>query len=375
MTSLERREARYQRRRAKRETKKRKWQEGHGLDDVAALDSLDESADLAAVGVDWKAPVQRYKMNQLAYVYDTHRHLVNGDDIRKGFNCFFICERGKKRFIQSVHFSERVVQKSLCRNALIPVLTRSLIYDNGASQQGKGTAFARSRLKTHLMRHIRHHGKDGGILLIDLHDYFGSVDHDKLKAVYRKEFADDRLLKLTSSFIDAFDSGIGLGSEVSQISAIAYPNEIDHFIKEKLQIKGYGRFMDDSYLIHEDIGYLTECLKIIRSMYREYGIELNEKKSRICDLKHGFKYLKTRYYITNSGKIIMKPSRDSITRERRKLKKQANLVNKEIMTFEQVRTSYASWKGSMSDRNAHRTVQNMDRLFNKLFIENRDEWR
>ena len=133
--------------------------------------------------------------------------------------------------------------------------------------------------------------------------------------------------------------------------------------------------MDDSYLIHEDTEYLKECLDIIREMYKELGIELNEDKTRICDLKHGFTFLKTKYFITDKGRIIMKPCRDAITRERRKLKKQARLVNEGIMTFEQVRTSYTSWRGSMQPRNAHRTVQSMDQLFNKLFIENREEWR
>ena len=165
MTSEERREARYKRRKLKRKEKKRLLLKKYSFDRVASLNSLDEAAKLAARGVSWKASVQRYRMNQLAYIYDTHEHLLNGDDVRKGFNCFWVCERGKRRYIQSVHFSERVVQKSLCRNALIPVMTHGLIYDNGASQEGKGTQFALDRLKIHLERHFRHHGKEGGSCL------------------------------------------------------------------------------------------------------------------------------------------------------------------------------------------------------------------
>lgn len=372
MTSEERKEARYKRRKAKRKAKKKPLLDKYNFDRVVSLDSLDEAARLAARGVSWKASVQRYRMNKLVNIYDTRERLLKGDDIRKGFNCFWVCERGKQRFIQSVHFSERVVQKSLCRNALIPVLTKSLIYDNGASQEGKGTQFALDRLKVHLERHFRHHGKEGGILLIDLHDYFRSIVHEVLKEIYLGTFDDERLITLVFQFIDAFDKGMGLGSEVSQISAIAYPNRIDHYIKEVLMIKGYGRFMDDSYLIHEDISYLEKCRDRIRQMYHDIGIEFNEKKTKICDLKHGFTFLKTRHFITETGKIIRKPCRDSITRERRKLKKQAKLVDENIMTFEQVRVSYASWKGSMAHRDAYRTVSNMDKLFNKLFIEN---WR
>ena len=37
------------------------------------------------------------------------------------------------------------------------------------------------------------------------------------------------------------------------------------------------------------------------------------------------------------------------------------------MTFEQVFTSYQSWRGSMKYRNARKTLFNMDLVFKKLF--------
>jgi len=61
-------------------------------------------------------------------------------------------------------------------------------------------------------------------------------------------------MKITSALIYAFgNKGLGLGSQVSQISAVFYPNSVDHFIKDKLGIKTYGRYMDDGYIIHNNI--------------------------------------------------------------------------------------------------------------------------
>ena len=82
--------------------------------------------------------------------------------------------------------------------------------------------------------------------------------------------------------------------------------------------------------------------------------------------------LKTRFYITETGRIIMKPCRESITRERRRLKKQAKLVESGVLTFDAVRCSYASYIGSLQHRDAYRTIQSMNRLFNRLFIE---QWK
>lgn len=372
MTSEERRERRYLRRKAARDAKRRaKLSEYDDFDRVASLNSLNKAADEAQVGVAWKASVQRYNYTRMLNIYRTHQDLLKGRDIRKGFICFDLMERGKLRHIKSVHFSERVVQKSICRNALYPVLTNSLIYDNGASQRGKGTQFALDRMTLHLVRHIHRHGRTGGILLIDFSDYFGQADHAALEKIYRAAFNDDRLRALGLSFIYAFgEIGLGLGSETSQINAVALRSPSDHFVKEVLRIKGYGAYMDDSYLIHEDVEYLRECLEKLREVYARYGITINEKKTKICDLRHGFTYLKTRFYITDGGHIIKKPCRDAITRERRKLKKQAKLLEAGVLTFENIRTSYASWRGSMSHRDAYRTVKSMDALFNRLFIEN-----
>ena len=374
MTSEERRERRYLRRKAARDAKRRKKLSKYDdFDRVASLDSLNKAADEAQKGVAWKASAQRYNATRMLNIYRTHRDLLAGKDIRKGFICFDLMERGKLRHIKSVHFSERVVQKSICRNALYPILTNSLIYDNGASQRGKGTQFALDRLTIHLMRHIHRHGRKGGILLIDFTDYFGQADHKALEKIYAVTFKDERLRALGISFITAFgDKGLGLGSETSQINAVALRSPSDHYVKEVLMIKGYGAYMDDSYLIHEDADYLKECLEKLREIYAEYGITINEKKTKICDLRHGFTYLKTRFYITESGHIIKKPCREAITRERRKLKKQAKLLGAGILTFENIRTSYASWRGSMSHRDAYRTVKSMDALFDQLFIES---WR
>lgn len=368
MTSEDRHKARYLRRRAKREEKKNNLEERFNFDKVSSLNSLDKAVFLASKGVRWKASVQRYRVNKLANVYKTHENLINGVDVRRGFTKFDIFERGKLRHIQAVKFSERVVQKSICKNALLPILTNGMIYDNGASQKGKGTHFAMRRLQKHLERHFRHHGREGGILLIDLHDYFASIDHEKLKALISEKIKDERTLLYTFRFIDAFDKGLGLGSEVSQIGAVFYPNKIDHYIKEVLRIKGYARFMDDSYLIHKDIQYLRNCLTIIRDLYASLGISLNEDKTRICDFKHGFTFLKTRYFITKTGHIIKKPCREAVTRERRKLKKQALMLENKILTFKDIETSYCSWRGAMVHRNARKTIQSMDNLYNNLFI-------
>lgn len=51
-----------------------------------------------------------------------------------------------------------------------------------------------------------------------------------------------------------------------------YLSGMDHFIKEKLGIRYYGRYMDDFYLIHEDKAYLQYCRGEIEQYVARLGL-------------------------------------------------------------------------------------------------------
>ena len=323
-----RRQDRYLRRKEKREKQKEKFKD-IDFEDVAGLDALFDAAYKSAKGVKWKASVQKYILNILFNINKARKSLLANKDIRLGFIEFDINERGKIRHIRSVHFSERVIQKALCSNVLYPVLTSNLIMDNGASQKNKGTHFATQRLIKSLHKYYRHYGNEGYVLTIDFKSYFDNINHEKLKEIYRQNFTDENILKLSDDFIDAFgEMGLGLGSETSQISAVAYINSIDHFIKENLRIKAYGRYMDDSYIIHPSKSVLKSILEVLNKKYEQLGIKVNPKKTNIKKLKSGFTFLKTRFFLTDTGKVLKKPCRSSITRQRKRLKRQAVLYQK-----------------------------------------------
>lgn len=337
------------------------------FENVCSFSALYRAAEEAANGVRWKASVQRYLLNNVINSVRAGNDLRRRKNPCKGFICFDICERGKLRHIRSVHFSERVIQKSLCKNALYPILTHNLIYDNGASQKYKGTAFALSRLQKHLEQHYRKFGNSGFVLLIDFKSYFDNINHEVLKKYYRKYIKDENLLWLTDLFVDAFGKkGLGLGSETSQIHAIAYPNEIDHFIKDQCGVKAYGRYMDDSYIISDSKEYLEQILTQLRRKFEQLHITVSPKKTHITDLRHGFCFLKTRFFLTDSGKIIKKPCRKSVTAERRRIKKQSKLIDAGIMSADEAMISFVSWRGSMKGRHAAKTIYNMVKLLRKV---------
>lgn len=336
------------------------------FEDVASFSALMKSAEKCRKNVMWKSSTQMFRINQIRWCASLSNDLMSGKYKPRGFNEFDICERGKTRHIRSVHISERCVQKSLVENALRPIIEPRLIYDNSASIKGKGTDFALRRLKKHLADHYRKHGRKGGILTMDYASYFDSINHEILLNKLREVIDDNRIYELTKLFIDAFpgECGLGLGSEVSQTCAIYYPNDIDHYIKEQLHIRGYGRYMDDSYLIHEDVEYLKECKARIEEKLRGLKLELNPKHTNITRFDRGsFSYLKKRFCITETGKILVRLNRKNVTRNRRKLKRMAQ---KGVDEPSASRT-YQSWRGYAKQCSAYNSARNMEQLFYSLW--------
>ena len=365
MNSLERKDARYQRRKAKRNNDQ--YKDCDDFDKVFTYEHLYESYKKARQNVAWKASVQSYITEAPLKIYQTYEMLKEGIYVSRGFYEFDIFERGKQRHIKSVCIDERVVQRCLCDYCLVPILSRSFIYDNGACLKDKGYTFAQNRVVKHLRDYYRHFGNDGYVLIFDFKKYFDNISHDVIKKILHKAIKDERIIKQTEHFIDMFGNvGVGLGSQISQIFALAVPNYLDHFIKEKLHIKYYGRYMDDGYLIHNSKEYLQYCLQKISDICDKLGIKLNLKKTQIIKLSRGFTFLKAKFLISKTGKIIKRLARKSITTMRRKLKKFIKKLNDKF-TKKDVYQSYQSWRAYANNFDSHRTVCNIDKLYKKLF--------
>lgn len=340
------------------------------MEAVADLDNLYGSALASARGVAWKASVQRYMINVLRNVAKARGDLLEGNDIRRGFTHFDIYERGKLRHISSVRFSERVCQKSLSVNALVPAISPTLTAGCSANIKGRGTDYAIRRLKSQLADHYRRHGAEGWVLLVDFENYFASIDHGAARRLVRRALDDPEVVALFDLLLDAQgERGLGLGSEPNQIVAVALPSPVDHMAEELLGVEATGRYMDDSYYISMSRERLWWSLGMIEARCASLGIVVNRRKTKIVKLSRGFTFLKKKFSYGRNGRVVVRACRDSITRERRKLKKHAAMVARGEMTMGQAEQSYQSWRGHMAHLDGHWTVLSMDALYRDLFTK------
>lgn len=380
MTSEERREARYQRRSRLRQERRLARSRACGdFEDVFSYTNLFRSTHICCKTVAWKCSTQRYRMDVVGNTAKAREQLLAGTYKSKGFIEFQLYDRGKWRRIRSVHISERVIQRNLCDKVVTPLFQPAFIYDNAASVKGKGIDFAMDRLNCHLQRHFRKHGLKGGILVFDFTDYFGRAQHDTVKAELTRRVHDPRTRALANTFLDNFGPiGYGLGSQISQNAALMLPNLLDHVIKQELGIEGYARYMDDGYLIHEDIHYLEHCLERIKEVCASLGVTLNMRKTKIKPITAGIVFLKTKFILTSTGKVLRKMSRAGVRAMKRKLRKFKRWLDEDRFTLEDVRAAYESWRGHMRRGNSYKALCRVDAFFKHLFgfhPDDKSKWR
>ena len=316
----------------------------------------------ARVGKRGKASTAHFEANAVQAVLKLERILKTKRYIPSTFEVFMVYEP-KKRLVQAPAFVDKVLQHALVDNILYEELTRSFIRDNTATQIGKGTHDGLNRLKVHMTDYFRKRkGRDeearrraglpprpieewdyaqGWVLKADVRKFFASIDHDIVKTMLRKRIKDDKVFELMCIYIDVSE-GLPLGYQTSQLLALMYLDEFDHWVKERLEIKYYGRYMDDFYLIHESKDYLRDCLREINKYIGDLKLELNEKTG-ITPLRNGIDFLGFHSYLTETGKVIRKLRHASAKRMKRRIKKWAREQQEGTADLAHIWDSYQAW--------------------------------
>lgn len=326
MNSQERREARYQRRKAKRQKRREER--------CAALGSIDQVFSYRKMffygrkccnGVRWKRSAQNFELHLFSGTAKRRRQVLNGTWKPKKCVHFTLYERGKVRPIDAPHITDRQIHKTLCNEVLIPPYTPSMIYDNGASQRGKGLHWHYRRIEEHLHWHFRRYGREGAVLQIDLKGYFPNAPHALIYQRHQQLITDPALRELADKIIrfspcPTPGRGMPLGVEPSQQEMVALPSQIDNWVKCQARVEYDGHFMDDNILFFPTIEEAKRMGHEIVRRFEAKGIRVNRRKCSVTPLTKPFRFCKARFTLTETGKVKINGSRDGVKRARRKLK-------------------------------------------------------
>lgn len=342
----------------------------------------------------FKHSTQLFEMNHLLTTAHIRRGFITGDYKPDPGNKFPINERGHPRYITSNTMVDKTVNHLLCDEVLTPSISKYLIYDNGASQKGKGVAFHRRRFEARLHQYFMQNGTNEGYILLWTSPAIMPTSRTtsawrcsrrswSAKSKIRRRWAITEMLlplifktfeqdvsRFTDKEIEAMMAGkidpmlnygvdpalltgekmlrkgVDIGSQPSQNIGIVCPYRLDNYAKIVKAVKGYGRYTDDSYAIARTREELLELLDGLEKEAKEYGLIINRKKTRIVKLSSEFRHLQVCYSLTETGRVIRKISPKNITRERRKLKAYKRLLDSGRIDYATVENAFKSWLGS-----------------------------
>ena len=222
----------------------------------------------------------KYKIKRFEDFYSINigrvKKTFENENYGGGLYNIFLIQEPKYRIIMSQNIYDKLINHVVVDKFLLPVLDKSLIETNIATRLNKGTHFGIKLIK----KYLNGLKKDTIYALkYDISKYFYNIDHEILMDLLCKKFKDKKVLNILTKIIDSTDKeyvnktiinlksveidrirnlnisekekmikireieqiplykkgrGLPIGNMTSQILAVFYLNELDHFIKEDL---------------------------------------------------------------------------------------------------------------------------------------------
>ena len=337
------------------------------IEDIIGFEALWDSMMKCKRGVIWKDSVAGFCLDAIRQVSHLYDELVDGI-YKERPHKYFTIRYPKERAIMSISFRDRVYQRSLNDVGIYPAMSKSFIYDNAACQKGKGADFARNRFKCHLQRYYRKHGADGYVLKMDVRGYYPNMRHDVAKETFKRRL-DPEVYQRAEAILDSFPGEVGFnpGSQIIQIAGISVLDGIDHYIKERLRVRHYLRYMDDMLIVGNNRSELEQIWKDVDKRLQEIGFELHPTKTRIIPIRDGIMFLGFEYRLTETGKVIMSIDPTRVKAIRRKLYRMVKKAKAGLLTRAKVDESYQSWRSHAAKGNSWKLLKRMDTYYNSLW--------
>lgn len=263
---------------------------------------------------------------------------LNNRTYKIGKSITFIVTNPKPREIFAADFRDRVVHHLVVRK-LEPLFEKVFIEDTYNCRKGKGTLYGVIRLQNKIRDISNNFTEDCYIAKFDMQGFFMSIHKPTLNKMLqdfidKNYFEEDKELikwlvemivlhcpekncirkspkskwklidKSKSLFYNGDEYGLAIGNLTSQMFANFY--YLHHFDRKMVKtFEGYGRYVDDFYVIDKDKNHILSKIDSIKSyLYDELQIKLHPDKFYLQHYSKGIKFTgmvvkESRTYIGN----------------------------------------------------------------------------
>ena len=358
---------------------------GEQFDRAASLHELRKKAKKCKKHVSRKNYVMQFYITRVSSCTRLRDEIITGRyKLRKGRKVKIF--RPKKREATAPWQRDRIWQQSMIDNGVYDDLVRGFIPNNFACQRNtpkykKGTDAAIRNVINSLQRLYRKApGQPIYGVHLDIKKYFPSTPHEEVKKLDQRKITDKAFLPFLEELIESNEDerpkeiidadpfgerGTGLGSPINQLHQVALIDHIDHKVTEVC--KEYFRYNDDFLILSHSKETLRTATEIIETELRKMGLIMTNKAG-IFKAQNGFYFLRKRFIITDSGKIIIRLHPDALRDERKALKQLKREVDEGKRTMEFVRMHYQSFIAN-AEYAGDGPIRVMDEYYTKLFRE------
>jgi len=301
---------------------------------------------------------------------------------------------GKFRPLGIPNVYDRVCQQALL-NRLEPIFEPIFDDANFGYRRGRSTKDAMRKIWCELEQGYE------WVVDADLKDFFGSADHGKIMELLNQRVADGRVLRLLESMMKV---GYSEGRQVHQTSrGVPQGGVISPLISNilltpfdrEMRRKGYRltRFADDWLVTCRTRAEAQAALNFAKQVLKKLGVVLNEEKTRIVHVSHGFEFLG--YKIkrgqrplklaahkiksnTRQGALYVYPRQKSIDhfkeQIRKRTRRKAPLTTKALI--DEINPVIRGWGNYYRKSHVRRLFNQLDRwIVRRLWSHRHKRWR
>ncbi|MBQ6449630.1 RNA-directed DNA polymerase [bacterium] len=242
----------------------------------------------------------------------------------------FVVQEPKVREIFAATFRDRIVHH-LVYNAIVDFWEARFIYDSYSCRIGKGTHFGVQRAAGFMRQASHNYTREAWVMKLDISGYFMNISRRLMWQIIRQKmlmspqahfspwmrsllyylipiivFADptigvhkrgsqakwNKLPRRKSLFYMPPGQGFPIGNLTSQLFSNIFLHELDSFVKHKLRIKYYGRYVDDFVLVDTSKQRLLAAhWEIERFLATRLHLTLHPHKVYIQPVTHGVTFV------------------------------------------------------------------------------------
>jgi len=264
-------------------------------DELISLDNIFDCWRFFRSGKSGRKEVMEFEHNLEDNLFALREDLKELKYKHSNYHEFVICDP-KKRIIHKARIRDRIVH-TIVANKLEEIYQPVFISHSYACQEGKGIHKAQKDLMRFAKKASCNYRNNFWYLKCDIKKFFDNIDHEILVNILKNKIKDEKFLCLIKEIIYSFSKdqkgkGLPLGNFTSQWLANIYLNELDYFVKHRLNIKYYLRYADDFLALNKNRDALVEYSALIkRFLNKRLKLQLHKDKVMIKKFSAGIDFV------------------------------------------------------------------------------------